>query len=98
MRFIDDIPEHDLTYSDVFLVPSRSDVGSRMSVDLSPDDGTRSTLPIVTSYLSSSASTSLSFTRSYGNVICSANTNTTSANTVRPTYLRTARVRGPTGR
>ncbi|WP_405218140.1 GuaB1 family IMP dehydrogenase-related protein [Agrococcus sp. Ld7] len=53
MRFIDDIPEHDLTYSDVFLVPSRSDVGSRMSVDLSPDDGTRSTLPIVASNMNS---------------------------------------------
>lgn len=53
MRFIDDIPEHDLTYSDVFLVPSRSDVGSRMGVDLSPDDGTRATLPIVASNMNS---------------------------------------------
>ncbi|WP_347756915.1 GuaB1 family IMP dehydrogenase-related protein [Agrococcus sp. ProA11] len=53
MRFIDDIPEHDLTYSDVFLVPSRSDIGSRMSVDLSPDDGTRATLPIVASNMNS---------------------------------------------
>ncbi|RWR23762.1 GuaB1 family IMP dehydrogenase-related protein [Agrococcus lahaulensis] len=53
MRFIDDLPEHDLTYSDVFLVPSRSDVGSRMSVDLSPDDGTGASLPIVASNMSS---------------------------------------------
>ncbi|SDR71599.1 GMP reductase [Agrococcus carbonis] len=53
MRFIDDVPEHDLTYSDVFLVPSRSDVGSRMSVDLSPDDGTSATLPIVASNMNS---------------------------------------------
>lgn len=53
MRFIDDVPEHDLTYSDVFLVPSRSDVVSRMSVDLSPDDGTRATLPIVASNMNS---------------------------------------------
>ena len=53
MRFIDDVPEHDLTYSDVFLVPSRSDVGSRMSVDLSPDDGTSATLPIVAANMNS---------------------------------------------
>ena len=53
MRFIDDVPEHDLTYSDVFLVPSRSDVGSRMGVDLSPDDGTGATLPIVASNMNS---------------------------------------------
>ena len=53
MRFIDDVPEHDLTYSDVFLVPSRSDVGSRMGVDLSPDDGTSATLPIVASNMNS---------------------------------------------
>ena len=53
MRFIGDVPEHDLTYSDVFLVPSRSDVGSRMDVDLSPDDGTGGTLPIVAANMSS---------------------------------------------
>jgi IMP dehydrogenase len=53
MRFIDDVPEHDLTYSDVFLVPSRSDIGSRMSVDLSPDDGTSATLPIVAANMNS---------------------------------------------
>ncbi|WP_413319380.1 GuaB1 family IMP dehydrogenase-related protein [Agrococcus sp. 1P02AA] len=53
MRFIDDVPEHDLTYSDVFLVPSRSDLGSRMSVDLSPDDGTTATLPIVAANMNS---------------------------------------------
>lgn len=53
MRFIDDVPEHDLTYSDVFLVPSRSDIGSRMSVDLAPDDGTSATLPIVAANMNS---------------------------------------------
>ena len=53
MRFIDDVPERDLTYSDVFRVPSRSDLGSRMSVDLSPDDGTTATLPIVASNMNS---------------------------------------------
>ena len=38
---------HDLTYGDVFLVPSRSDVASRFDVDLAPDDGTGTTIPIV---------------------------------------------------
>lgn len=53
MRFIGDVPEHDLTYSDVFLVPSRSGVGSRMGVDLAPDDGTSATLPIVAANMNS---------------------------------------------
>ena len=48
MRFL---PEHrithDLTYGDVFLVPSRSAVGSRFDVDLSSGDGTGTTIPIV---------------------------------------------------
>ena len=35
MRFLNGtVPEHDLTYSDVFMVPSRSGVGSRLDVDL----------------------------------------------------------------
>lgn len=37
----------DLTYSDVFLVPSRSEVISRLDVDLSSDDGTGTTIPLV---------------------------------------------------
>ncbi|MFN8077170.1 MAG: GuaB1 family IMP dehydrogenase-related protein [Kineosporiaceae bacterium] len=37
----------DLTYSDVFLVPSRSAVVSRLDVDLTTDDGTGSTIPVV---------------------------------------------------
>jgi IMP dehydrogenase len=48
MRFL---PGHqattDLTYGDVFLVPGRSQVSSRFDVDLSPDDGTGSTIPLV---------------------------------------------------
>jgi IMP dehydrogenase len=48
MRFLDDRrPDTDLTYSDVFLAPSRSKVASRMEVDLTPRDGTGLTLPIV---------------------------------------------------
>ena len=43
----------DLTYSDVFLVPRRSAVTSRLQVDLSPDDGTSATLPLVASNMNS---------------------------------------------
>ncbi|MDR5711665.1 GMP reductase [Nesterenkonia flava] len=46
MRFLNE-PGHELTYSDVFLVPSRSDASSRMEVDLSCEDGTGSTTPLV---------------------------------------------------
>jgi IMP dehydrogenase len=38
---------HDLTYDDVFMVPRRSSVGSRDDVDLSTDDGTGTTIPLV---------------------------------------------------
>jgi IMP dehydrogenase len=37
---------YDLTYGDVFLVPSRSDVASRFDVDLTPDDATGATIPV----------------------------------------------------
>lgn len=40
-------PTHDLTYSDVFMVPSRSDVGSRLDVDLSTPDQVGTSVPIV---------------------------------------------------
>jgi IMP dehydrogenase len=36
-----------LTYDDVFMIPSRSDVASRFDVDLSTDDGSGTTIPIV---------------------------------------------------
>ena len=47
MQFIGAQPTVDLTYSDVFLVPSHSEVGSRLGVDLAPADGTPATLPLV---------------------------------------------------
>ena len=40
-------PTHDLTYSDVFLTPSASDVASRFDVDLATSDGTGATIPLV---------------------------------------------------
>lgn len=48
MRFITP-PTTDLTYSDVFLVPSASEVVSRFDVDLSSDDGSGTTIPLVVS-------------------------------------------------
>ena len=36
-----------MTYEDVFLVPSRSQIASRMDVDLSSQDGTGTTIPLV---------------------------------------------------
>ncbi|CAB4708521.1 unannotated protein [freshwater metagenome] len=46
MRFIN-TPSHDLTYDDVFMVPSASDLTSRMDVDLTSSDGSGTTIPIV---------------------------------------------------
>lgn len=40
-------PEYDLTYDDVFLVPGRSDVVSRLQVDLATNDGSGTTIPVV---------------------------------------------------
>ncbi|PJJ72789.1 IMP dehydrogenase [Diaminobutyricimonas aerilata] len=53
MRFTGGSAPHDLTYSDVFLVPSRSDVTSRLDVDLAPDDGTGARIPIVSANMNS---------------------------------------------
>ncbi|MDP3208541.1 MAG: IMP dehydrogenase, partial [Rhodoglobus sp.] len=53
MRFYETTPQHDLTYSDVFLVPERSAVSSRLSVSLAPGDGTGATIPIVSANMNS---------------------------------------------
>lgn len=45
----------DLTYDDVFLVPSRSSIPSRATVDLSSADGTGTTVPIVVSNMTAVA-------------------------------------------
>ncbi len=48
MRFLDgQSPAHDLTYEDVFIVPTCSDVTSRFDVDLSTSDGSGTTIPVV---------------------------------------------------
>ncbi len=49
MRFLNEaVPGYDLTYSDVFMVPGRSAVGSRLDVDLTATDGSGATIPLVT--------------------------------------------------
>ena len=48
MRFLDgQVPDRDLTYDDVFLVPGRSAVASRFDVDLTTADGSGATVPVI---------------------------------------------------
>jgi IMP dehydrogenase len=48
MRFLNDLrPLYDLTYSDVFLVPQKTNANSRFDVSLQASDGTGNTIPIV---------------------------------------------------
>jgi IMP dehydrogenase len=48
VRFVSgSAPAWDLTYDDVFMVPSRSDVTSRLDVDLASTDGTGTTVPVI---------------------------------------------------
>ncbi len=47
MRFLHQLPAHDLTYNDVFMVPSMSSVGSRLDVDLRTPDNIGTTIPLI---------------------------------------------------
>lgn len=62
MRFLGSLPAHDLTYSDVFLVPGHSDLGSRLGVSLAPQDGTGASLPIVSANMNSATGPRLAAT------------------------------------
>ena len=53
MRFANETPVHDLTYSEVFLTPQRSAAGSRLSVDLTVDDPAGLKTPIVAANMTS---------------------------------------------
>lgn len=56
MRFLNDtLPEYDLAYSDVFLVPNKSDIKSRMDVDITPTDGMGGTIPVIATNMSAVA-------------------------------------------
>jgi len=55
MRLLHPETGHDLTYSDVFMVPSLSNVGSRFDVDLTTPDGIGTHLPVVVSNMTAVA-------------------------------------------
>ncbi|MFM7262740.1 MAG: GuaB1 family IMP dehydrogenase-related protein [Acidimicrobiales bacterium] len=55
MRFLHTPPAHDLTYNDVFMVPSMSTVPSRLDVDLSTADGLGTSIPVVVSNMTAVA-------------------------------------------
>lgn len=55
MRFLGSEPPYDLTYNDVFMVPSLSSVPSRFDVDLSTPDMLGTTIPVVVSNMTAVA-------------------------------------------
>ena len=55
MRFLQQLPAHDLTYNDVFMVPSMSNVASRLDVDLRTSDNIGTNIPIVVSNMTAVA-------------------------------------------
>jgi GMP reductase len=55
MRLLHPDPGHDLTYNDVFMVPSLSSVPSRLDVDLTTPDGIGTHLPVVVSNMTAVA-------------------------------------------
>ena len=55
MRLLNESPPYDLTYSDVFMVPSLSSVPSRFAVDLSTPDRLGTTIPVVVSNMTAVA-------------------------------------------
>jgi IMP dehydrogenase len=62
MRMLNEPPPYDLTYSDVFMVPSLSSVPSRLTVDLSTPDGLGTTIPVVVSNMTAVAGRRMSET------------------------------------
>jgi IMP dehydrogenase len=55
MRLLHPDPGHDLTYNDVFMVPSLSAVPSRLDVDLTTPDGIGTTIPVAVSNMTAVA-------------------------------------------
>lgn len=62
MRMLHPEPGYDLTYNDVFMVPSLSDVPSRLSVDLTTPDGIGTTIPLVVANMTAVAGRRMSET------------------------------------
>ena len=61
MRFITE-PKYDLTYDDVFMAPSNSQISSRMEVDLTTNDGSGTTIPLVVANMTAIAGRRMSET------------------------------------
>lgn len=55
MRFLNESPTFDLTYSDVFMVPSLSAVASRLKVDLTTPDSIGTKIPLIVSNMTAIA-------------------------------------------
>ena len=55
MRMLNEGVSFDLTYNDVFMVPSLSEVPSRFDVDLSTPDGLGTTIPVIVSNMTAVA-------------------------------------------
>lgn len=55
MRFLQSPPAHDLTYNDVFMVPSMSTVSSRLDVNLRTPDNLGTHIPVVVSNMTAVA-------------------------------------------
>lgn len=55
MRFLNESPTFDLTYSDVFMVPSLSAVASRLKVDLTTPDKIGTKIPLIVSNMTAIA-------------------------------------------
>ena len=55
MQFLNGTPNYDLTYNDVFMVPSLSAVQSRQGVDLRTTDNLGTTIPVVVSNMTAIA-------------------------------------------
>ena len=55
-------PQHDLTYDDVFMIPARSGVSSRMDVNLDTIDNSGATIPLVVANMTAVAGRRMSET------------------------------------
>ncbi|MBE7187328.1 GuaB1 family IMP dehydrogenase-related protein [Jatrophihabitans endophyticus] len=62
MRFVGPAPSFELTYDDVFMLPARSDVGSRFDVDLRTTDGSGATIPLIVANMTAVAGRRMSET------------------------------------
>lgn len=62
MRLLNESPPYDLTYSDVFMVPSLSSVPSRFTVDLRTPDSLGTTIPVVVANMTAVAGRRMSET------------------------------------